>query len=218
MRDPDLVRSRSAGGSLLGATGPLLLLLFAIGCARSQSAAPEQKGPAPVASVGAAVHEPRTNAALTTPQLLTLGMPLPDVSGTAQTGELVKLSDLKGKPVVVYFYPKDDTPGCTVEAQEIRDAWQDIQKTQALVVGVSSDDDASHRAFAEKHALPFLLLPDPDHHIARAFGVALNEKGRTVRTSFVFGRDGRLVKVFPAVTPKGHGRELLETLQALPAR
>jgi thioredoxin-dependent peroxiredoxin len=192
--------------------------LFALGCARTQSTASEQKGAVPVASVGAAVHEPRTNAALTTPQLLTIGTPLPDVTGTAQTGEVVKLSELKGKPVVVYFYPKDDTPGCTVEAQEIRDAWQDIQKTQALVVGVSSDDDASHRAFAEKHALPFLLLPDPDHHIARAFGVSVNEKGRALRTSFVFGRDGRLAKVFSGVTPKGHGRELVETLQALPAQ
>lgn len=195
-----------------------LLAAVALGCSRSKSGAPEQPAPAPVASVGAAVNEPRPGATPSAPALLAVGMPLPAVSSSSQTGEHVNLAELRGKPVVVYFYPKDDTPGCTVEAQEIRDAWQEIQKTQAVVVGVSSDDDASHRAFAEKHALPFLLLPDPDHHIARAFGVALNEKGRTLRTSFVFGRDGRLAKVFPSVTPQGHGRELLAALEALPAQ
>ena len=212
MHDHGFVRSHLPCGSVLAALSPVMLLLVA-SCARSQSDLSEQKAAVLVAPAGAA--EPRLGAPPVAPQLLSPGAPLPAVSGTAQAGQLVKLAALKGKPVVVYFYPKDDTPGCTIEAQEIRDVWQDIQATEAVVIGVSSDDEESHRAFAEKHALPFLLLADPEHHLARAFGVRLNEKGRTARTSFLFGRDGRLIQVFPAVTPKGHGRELLEVLRSL---
>lgn len=162
--------------------------------------------------VAAAVAQPASPAAAN--GVLEVGAPLPDVSAVAHSGETVKLADLKGKPVVVYFYPKDDTPGCTVEAQEIRDLWQDIQKTSAVVVGVSSDDTDSHKAFADKYALPFLLLPDPDHRIAEAFKVPL-KNGRAARVTFVFGSDGKLAKVFPAVTPRGHGAELLTTLRSL---
>jgi peroxiredoxin Q/BCP len=196
-----------------GFSGVVFAGALAFGCARSSNQGSEQRAAPPVASVGAAVAAPAADAS----SLLALGAPLPELTATAQTGEVVKLGELKGKLVVVYFYPKDDTPGCTIEAQEIRDLWQDLQKTQALVIGVSSDDEASHKAFAEKHALPFLLLPDPDHRIANAFGVPLNN-GRARRTSFVFGRDGRLAKVFPSVTPKGHGRELLDSVQALASR
>lgn len=215
MRDYPSVLVRSLCRSLLCATA---LVSLTFGCERSKTEAAAQNGSAPVASVGAAVNTPRTNSALTSAELLTVGAPLPEVTATAQTGEVVKFGELKGKPVVVYFYPKDDTPGCTVEAQEIKELWQDMQKTQALVVGVSSDDESSHRAFAEKYALPFLLLPDSDHHLARAFGVPVNEKGRAQRTSFVFGPDGRLAKVFASVNPKGHGRELLEAVQGLAAK
>jgi thioredoxin-dependent peroxiredoxin len=146
--------------------------------------------------------------------MLAPGAPVPPVAGTTQTGERVALNELSGKPLVVYFYPKDDTPGCTIEAQEIRDLWKEIQSTNAVVVGVSTDDAESHKAFADKHGLPFFLLPDPDHVIARAFGVPLRN-GRASRVSFVFGRDGKLVKVFPEVTPRGHGEELLSTLKSL---
>lgn len=147
-------------------------------------------------------------------QLLEVGAKVPPVSGVAQNGERIALAELRGKPLVVYFYPKDDTPGCTVEAQEIRDLWKDIQATSAVVVGVSADDADSHKAFADKHALPFLLLPDPDHAIANAFGVPLRN-GRASRVSFVFSRDGKLAKVFPDVNPRGHGAELLTTLKSL---
>jgi thioredoxin-dependent peroxiredoxin len=177
-----------------------------------------KRGDSPTVEPAVAAAVPQASAPGKAPALglLAAGAPLPDVSGVAQSGETLRFSDLKGKPVVVYFYPKDDTPGCTVEAQEIRDLFQDIQKTSAIVIGVSSDDDASHKAFAEKYALPFVLLPDPEHRIAEAFKVPL-KNGRAARVSFVFGRDGKLAAVFPAVNPRGHAQELLTALRALPA-
>ena len=113
--------------------------------------------------------------------------------------------------MVVYFYPKDDTPGCTVEAQEIRDLHEDIKRSGAVVIGVSTDGQASHRAFAEKHALPFLLASDESGDVARAFGVPL-KNGRSSRVTFVIGVDGTIKRAFPEVTPKGHAAELLAAL------
>jgi peroxiredoxin Q/BCP len=103
-----------------------------------------------------------------------------------------------------------------VEAQEIRDAWQELSSSGAVVIGVSVDDAASHRAFAEKYALPFLLVSDAEQRWVSAFGVPL-KNGRASRVSFVFGRDGKLARVFPAVKPQGHARELGEALHALGA-
>lgn len=144
-------------------------------------------------------------------QLLAAGAPAPDVSFAVHTGESVKLASLRGKPVVVYFYPKDDTPGCTVEAQEIRDLYEQLKQTGAVVIGVSTDDRDSHRAFAEKHGLPFLLASDESGAVARAFGVAL-KNGRAARVSFVVGPDGRIKRAFPSVSPKGHAQELLSAI------
>lgn len=182
------------------------MLVFAAACSRQRSdGAPLSEGPA--AHSAGSILQPSTT-------LLATGSPMPDVAGEAQDGQRVSLRQLVGKPVVVYFYPKDDTPGCTVEAQEIRDLWSELQSTGAVVVGVSTDDAASHRAFAEKHALPFLLLADIDHSIAKAFGVPL-KNGRAGRVSFVVGTDGRVARVFPQVNPSGHGRELLTAVQAV---
>jgi peroxiredoxin Q/BCP len=147
-------------------------------------------------------------------ELLGAGAPAPKVRASAHTGESVDLAALQGRPVVVYFYPKDDTPGCTVEAQEIRDLWSQIKDTSAVVIGVSADDPASHQQFAEKHALPFLLFSDMDHSIAHAFGVPVNN-GRPRRVSFLIDRQGKIAKVFPEVKPQGHGRELLDAIRAL---
>jgi peroxiredoxin Q/BCP len=146
-------------------------------------------------------------------QLLKPGNPVPDVHATSHEGEAVSLAALRGKSLVVYFYPKDDTPGCTVEAQELRDLHAEIEKSGAIVIGVSTDDAASHQAFAAKHALPFLLLPDTDGRIASQFGVPLNN-GRARRVTFVIGKDGLVKKVFPQVRPSGHGREVLDALTA----
>jgi peroxiredoxin Q/BCP len=142
------------------------------------------------------------------------GSPAPPFDTTAHTGERVSLAALRGKPVVLYFYPRDDTPGCTKEACEIRDAWQKIQDTGAIVLGVSTDDNASHVAFANKYKLPFLLLPDNDGAIAKAYGVPLR-MGMAKRVTFVIDREGKIGKVFPDVNPAGHANEILAVLSAL---
>lgn len=176
-----------------------LLLLAAIGCRKS-----ETSKSTPAASSTATSADSR---------LLKPGAPVPDVRAASHEGENISLAALRGKSLVVYFYPKDDTPGCTVEAQELRDLHGEIEKSGAVVIGVSTDDSASHRAFAAKHALPFLLLPDTDGRIAEQFGVPL-QNGRARRVTFVIGKDGLVKKVFPDVRPAGHGREVLEALRA----
>ncbi|RYZ02073.1 MAG: peroxiredoxin [Myxococcales bacterium] len=140
------------------------------------------------------------------------GAVAPDVTFLLTNGEKVQLANLRGKPVVVYFYPKDDTPGCTVEAQEIRDLHDQLKGTGATVIGVSTDAVESHRAFAEKHALPFGLASDESGALAKAFGVPM-KNGRVTRVSFVVGADGRIKQTFPLVTPKGHAAELLQALK-----
>jgi peroxiredoxin Q/BCP len=142
---------------------------------------------------------------------LASGAVAPDVVFPLHTGEQVALGSLRGKPVVVYFYPKDDTPGCTVEAQDIRDLYEQLKQTGAVVIGVSTDSRESHRAFAQKHELPFLLASDEAGKIAQAFGVPL-KNGRASRQTFVIGADGRIKRVFLQVNPKGHAAELLAAL------
>ena len=139
------------------------------------------------------------------------GTPAPAVTFALHTGEQLSLASLRGKPVVVYFYPKDDTPGCTVEAEEIRDLYEQLKQTGAVVIGVSTDPRDSHRAFAEKHALPFLLASDEGGKVAEAFGVPL-KNGRASRVSFVIGSDGKIKRTFPEVSPRGHAAELLSAI------
>jgi len=150
---------------------------------------------------------------------LTEGAEAPDFTLESDSGETVSLSQLRGKPVVLYFYPRDDTPGCTTEACEFRDAWEDVKKTGAVVLGVSPDTAASHKKFKSKFRLPFPLLADPEHKVAERYG-AWGERsmyGRKfqgiLRTTFVIGPDGRIKKVFERVKPKGHVSEVLESLQ-----
>src|SRR5215471_11518089 len=98
------------------------------------------------------------------------GKPAPDFALTSDSGETVKLSDLRGKPVVLYFYPKDDTPGCTAQACGIRDDYGDFEERGAIVLGVSPDDETSHVKFKEKYGLPFTLLADPSHEVSEEYG------------------------------------------------
>jgi thioredoxin-dependent peroxiredoxin len=178
----------------------VLASLVVFGCDRGESRA----------------EAPGTSSVDPAPAPLTLGARVPELTLRAHNGQTLELAKL-GKPAVVYFYPKDDTPGCTIEAQEIRDLWKEIESTGAVVIGVSTDGAASHQAFAEKYELPFLLVPDEDHAIATAFGVAI-KNGKAARVSFVLDASGRVSKVFPKVTPKGHGAELLAALgQGAPA-
>jgi peroxiredoxin Q/BCP len=136
----------------------------------------------------------------------------------SDTGDTVGLNDFKGRPVVLYFYPKDDTSGCTTEACEFRDSWAAVQATGAAVLGVSPDGVASHQKFKKKYELPFTLLVDEDHAVAEAYG-AWGEKsmyGRTyfgvLRKTFLIDGKGRISHVFPKVKPRGHAAEVLAAL------
>ena len=145
--------------------------------------------------------------------LLAVGADVPDVAAPAQDGKLVNLRALKGKPVIVYFYPKDDTPGCTIEAKGIRDQYAELNG-RAVVLGVSEDSLDSHKAFATKYDLPFLLLDDTSHALTTAFGVPVT-MGHAKRVTFVIDAAGKVRKVFPNVNPDGHAAELIEALKGL---
>lgn len=143
------------------------------------------------------------------------GEPAPPFAAPTTSGTTLKLADLRGKVVVLYFYPKDDTPGCTQEACGFRDGWSDLRKAGVEVVGVSPDSVASHQRFAAKFNLPFTLAADENHEIAEAYGVWREKSmyGRTyfgvARTTFVIDREGRIAKVFEAVKPQDHADEVL---------
>ena len=147
-----------------------------------------------------------------------VGNPAPDFTLDSDAGEPVTLSSLRGKPVVLYFYPKDDTPGCTKQACGIRDAWGEFERRGAVVLGVSPDSDASHVSFKQKFDLPFTLLADPDHAIAEAYGVWVEKSmyGKTYmgveRSTFVIGADGTVVEVMRKVKPETHADDVLAAL------
>jgi len=142
----------------------------------------------------------------------------PDFTLVSDAGEPVTLSSLRGRPVVLFFYPKDDTPGCTRQACGIRDAWADFEAAGAEVLGVSILDEASKARFKEKHELPFTLLADPDHTVAEAYGVWVEKKnyGKTYhgieRTTFVIDAEGRVSKVMQRVKPDTHADDVLAAL------
>ncbi len=141
----------------------------------------------------------------------------PDFKTLNQKGEEVKLSALKGQTVVLYFYPKDDTPGCTVEACEFRDGYAKLKK-KAVLFGVSPDPAKAHVKFIDKFKLPFDLLADEDKSVAKAYGVWVKKSmyGReymgVARTTFVIGKDGKIAHVFEKVKPQGHADEVLAVL------
>ncbi len=142
----------------------------------------------------------------------------PDFSLPDENGNIVKLSDLAGKPLVLYFYPKDETPGCTVEACNFRDNYQVFKDAGVSVLGVSPDSSRSHARFREKHDLPFSLLADEKHVVCELYGVWGRKKfmGKeydgVFRTTFVIGASGKILKIFENVKPAEHAREVLEAL------
>lgn len=149
---------------------------------------------------------------------LKVGDPAPAFTATTTDGSVLKLADLKGKDVILYFYPKDSTPGCTKEACAFRDAYADFAQRGAVVLGVSPDDAKSHVKFTEKFKLPFPLLADVDRKIVEAYGV-WGEKtfmGRkylgVFRVTFHIGRDGRIAHIWPEVKPEAHAAEVLAAL------
>jgi peroxiredoxin Q/BCP len=144
----------------------------------------------------------------------------PDFELVSDAGEPVKLSDLRGKQVVLYFYPKDDTPGCTAQACGIRDVYGEFEREGAVVLGVSPDDEQSHVKFKEKHELPFTLLADDGHEVSERYGV-WGEKsymGRTYmgvdRSTFVIAADGTVKRVMRKVKPDTHADDVLQTLRS----
>lgn len=140
----------------------------------------------------------------------------PDFTSTDAEGNKVSLSDLRGQRVVLYFYPKDDTPGCTKEACSFRDRDHTYRENDIKVLGVSLDDEASHRAFAEKFELPFTLLADTDHSISDAYGVYGEQEWKgnkymgLARKTFLIDADGKIRKIFDTVDVERHSDEVLE--------
>ena len=150
--------------------------------------------------------------------MLKEGDPAPDIRVRADTGEEFRLASLKGKRVVLYFYPRADTPGCTTEACEFRDGIRAFAKKGAVVVGVSPDRPAQQTKFKQKYGLPFPLLADENKEAAQAYGVWIEKNlyGKhvmgIVRTTFVIGPDGRIEKIYPNVKAKGHAQQVLADL------
>ncbi|MGB6166594.1 MAG: peroxiredoxin [Geitlerinemataceae cyanobacterium] len=141
---------------------------------------------------------------------LASGTVAPDFTVKDTNGNTVTLSEFKGKTVVLYFYPKDDTPGCTKEAQSFRDNYTEYQGKDMVVLGVSMDDEASHKAFTEKYGLPFQLLADTDGAITKAYDV--EGGGYSKRVTFVIDGEGKISKVFDSVNTATHAQDILATV------
>jgi peroxiredoxin Q/BCP len=140
------------------------------------------------------------------------GKPAPDFELLTDEGEMVSLSSLRGRPVVLYFYPRDDTPGCTKQACGIRDSYDAFRERGAVVLGVSADTQASHAKFKSKYGLPFTLLADPERKIGDAYGVNREDSRTFERSTFVIDADGNVVKVMRRVNPELHADQVLEAL------
>lgn len=148
--------------------------------------------------------------------MLAVGQSAPSLSAVDQHGQAHSLADYRGKPTVVYFYPKDATPGCTEEACAFRDIWDDYEEAGVSVLGVSTDDQKSKAAFAQKHALPFPILADPNGKWTDAFGVPTT-LGMASRVTFLLDREGNVAKVYPDVDPGVHASEVLADAASLGA-
>lgn len=154
-------------------------------------------------------------ASSTMPTMPAVGSAAPEIMLQDQTGRVRTLSEHRGHPVVVYFYPRDATPGCTREACAFRDAWDRLQASGAVVIGISSDDVTSHQSFHEEQHLPFDLLADPENTAANAYGVPVHA-GFESRVSFLVDRAGNVANVWPDVDPAVHADEVLAAIAALP--
>jgi peroxiredoxin Q/BCP len=176
-------------------TGALLAAVLLAGCTHD-------KTPPTTTSAGSS-----TGATTEAPGEVTVGKPPPDFTAKAHDGTEIHLAALKGKPVVVYFYPKDETAGCTKEACSFRDAWDELAKKGVVMLGISGDDDASHKKFAEHHKLPFQLVSDPDGKIAKQFGVPFTA-GFASRQTFVIDANGNVKKIYRSVDVTTHAKEI----------
>jgi thioredoxin-dependent peroxiredoxin len=146
--------------------------------------------------------------------LLPVGSPAPDFEGEGADGKPVRLSDVRGKVAAVYFYPKDDTPGCTKQACAFRDAFDRLAEADVMVFGVSRDSTESHRRFRHKHALPFPLVADEPGDVARAYGLPMR-LGMTSRVTFLVDANGTVARVWPDVDPAVDAKRVLEAARQL---
>lgn len=176
------------------ALGPFALLSVTLACVGCNDSSKPKDTVATAASTAA-------------PAELAVGSAAPDFEGLTQTGAPFTLSAQKGKSVVVYFYPKDETSGCTAEAEAFRDDFVKLQEKGVVVVGISADSVESHKAFAENHQLPFLLVSDPSGTIAAKYGVPFSKMHQ--RQTFVVGKDGTLKKIYRKVDVAGHSGAIL---------
>lgn len=151
---------------------------------------------------------------------ISANIPAPDFELPDETGTPRRLSDYRGKSVVLYFYPKDDTPGCTKEACSFRDDYSEYEKAGVVILGISPDSPKSHAKFKEKYNLPFTLLADEEHRVCELYGAWGRKKfmGReydgVLRTTYLISPDGTILRVFPDVKPEGHSQEVLAALEA----
>jgi peroxiredoxin Q/BCP len=179
---------------------------------------PASSAPVAIASASATTPASAPPAAPATSSTVVSDDPLigksaPDFTAKTQDGKTIHLAALKGKKVVVYFYPKDETPGCTAEACSFRDSFAEIEKTGAVLIGVSMDNLESHKAFTDHFKLPFSLISDADGAIAKAYAVPVTS-GYTARQTFVIGKDGKVVKVYRKVAVQAHAAEILADVES----
>jgi thioredoxin-dependent peroxiredoxin len=147
--------------------------------------------------------------------MLTIGEPAPDLKGKNSEGHVATLSEIKGQQAVVYYYPKDETPGCTKEACAFRDAFDKFKNANIKIFGVSHDSEASHQKFLKNHKLPFFLVADESGTIQDAYGVSNNMFGMASRVTFLIGPDGKVQFVWPNVNPGVHADEVLAKAKEL---
>jgi thioredoxin-dependent peroxiredoxin len=189
----------------------LPLAVVALTACQQAPTPPAPSSAAAAPSVSALATAPSSTPAPAAAPELALGQVAPDFTATDQDGKPVHLADLKGNSVVVYFYPRDETGGCTHEACSFRDAWTDLKKKGVIIIGISTDTADSHKSFAKNHQLPFLLVSDPKGEIAAKYGVPLVARdGETYisRQSFVVARDGTLKKIYRKVDVMVHAQEI----------
>jgi thioredoxin-dependent peroxiredoxin len=191
-----------------------------IGCSQPRAEGPNSAGalksdtPPAAAANSPGTAEPAAAAAAEPAGLLTVGAQAPNVEGKDAKGQLQRLSDRRGKVSIVYFYPKDGTPGCTKEACAFRDTFDRFNQRGVTIFGVSRDDEASHAKFRAEHSLPFPLVADPKGTVQKAYGVPDRVPGLASRVTFLVAADGRIAKVWPDVDPAVHADEVFQAIAA----